>query len=139
LSTHPAFYSAQGSVGLTFSERRYFEEDARPVTIGNDVWVGDGATIMESCHVGDGAIVAASALVVKDVPAFAIVGGVPARIIRYRFSPEVIDALLEWKWWNLPIDRLRRAAPEFRKTEEWTVSIIDQLKQTLASVDAHGS
>ena len=71
-----------------------------PVEIGKDVWIGSGAFIKGGVKIGDGAVVAAHAVVVKDVPPYAIVGGVPAKVIRYRFDEETIKALLELKWWN---------------------------------------
>lgn len=72
-----------------------------PLIIGNDVWIGQDVTFSTSgINVGDGAIVAAGSLVTKDVPPYAIVGGVPARLIKYRFSLETIDKLLNLKWWN---------------------------------------
>ena len=81
------------------------------VIIGNDVWLGHGATIMSGIRVGDGAVVAAMAHVVKDVPPYAIVGGNPARVIRHRFPPETIQALLSLQWWNWSDERIRRAVP----------------------------
>lgn len=69
--------------------------------IGNDVWIGNNAMIMDGVKVGDGAIVAAGAVVTRDVPPYAIVGGVPAKVIKYRFSPEIIEKLLHLKWWEL--------------------------------------
>lgn len=72
----------------------------RPVRIGNDVWIGRGAFIKGGVTIGDGAVVAAHAVVVKDVPPYAIVGGVPAKVIRYRFDEETIKELLELKWWD---------------------------------------
>ncbi len=71
-----------------------------PTIIGNDVWIGKGATIMPKVKVGDGAVVGACALVTKDVPPYAVVGGVPAKIIRYRFTDEQIEWLLRIAWWN---------------------------------------
>lgn len=70
------------------------------VSIGNDVWIGTRAMIMPGVKVSDGAVVAAGAIVTKDVPPYAIVGGVPARIIRYRFSSDLIDELLCSCWWE---------------------------------------
>ena len=78
--------------------KKYSNE--RPVKIGNDVWIGQGAFIKGGVTIGDGAIVAAHAVVVKDVPPYAIVGGVPAKIIRYRFDDEMIRELLALQWWN---------------------------------------
>ena len=65
------------------------------IEVDDDVWIGYGATIMPGVHIGQGAVVAAGAVVTKDVPPYAIVGGVPAKIIKYRFSPEVIEQLLK--------------------------------------------
>lgn len=74
--------------------------DADRVTIGNDVWIGDDVCIKAGVSVGDGAILAAGAVVVKDVEPYAIVGGVPAKLIRYRFPAETIKDLLELEWWR---------------------------------------
>jgi serine acetyltransferase len=73
-----------------------------PLVIGNDVWIGANAFInTSSCHsIGDGAIIGAGAVVTHDVPPYAVVVGVPARILKYRFSPEQIDILLRIKWWS---------------------------------------
>lgn len=74
--------------------------DNRTVTIGNDVWIGANVVILPGVRIGDGAVLAAGAVVTKDVPAYAIVGGVPAKVIRYRFSEEMIHALLQIRWWD---------------------------------------
>src|SRR5918911_1545527 len=71
------------------------------VTIGHDVWLGSGAMILSGVTVGHGAVVAARAVVTKDVPPYAIAGGNPARVIRARFDPDTIAALLEAAWWDL--------------------------------------
>lgn len=70
------------------------------IEIGNDVWIGFGVYISRGVKVGDGAVIAARSVVTKDVPPYSIVGGVPARIIRQRFSDEVIEKLLQLKWWE---------------------------------------
>ncbi len=130
VSTHPAFYSARLEAGLTFVSATVFDGESRPTIIGNDVWIGHGAVVLEGRRIGDGAIVAASAVVTRDVPPYAIVAGVPAKVIRYRFEPDVIAALLDWQWWNLPLNVLKHLAPDFCGTENWTVEIIDGMRRT---------
>ena len=79
-----------------------------PVTIGNDVWIGDGVFVRNGVHIGDGAIIGARAVVTKDVPPYAIVVGCPAQIIKYRFTPPVIEELLKLKWWELADDIIQQ-------------------------------
>ncbi len=79
--------------------------------IGNDVWIGYGATLMPGVQVGDGAIVAAQAVVTKSVPPYAVVGGNPAKIIRYRFDEATIEALLGLQWWHWEIEKITRHLP----------------------------
>lgn len=122
LSTHPAFYSARLQAGATFSGTDAVEELPR-VTVGNDVWIGAGSIVLDGVSIGDGAIVAAGAVVAKDVPPYAIVGGVPARIIRHRFDDETIDALLEWRWWDLDNSQLQALAPGFMD-QHWDVDAV---------------
>jgi acetyltransferase-like isoleucine patch superfamily enzyme len=79
--------------------------------IGSDAWVTYGATLLSGVHVGDGVIVANGAVVTKDVPPFAVVGGCPAKVLRYRFSDEQIAALLDIRWWDWPEEEVRAAVP----------------------------
>jgi acetyltransferase-like isoleucine patch superfamily enzyme len=81
-----------------------------PIRIGNDVWIGAAAQVLSGVTIGDGAIVGAGAIVTRDVPAYAVVGGNPARLIRYRFEADVIERLMSMEWWNWPEDRLRAEA-----------------------------
>lgn len=122
LSTHPAFYSSRLQAGATFSSVDSIEELPR-VTIGSDVWIGAGSIVLDGINIGDGAIIAAGAVVAKDVPPYAIVGGVPARIIRYRFDEETINALLGWRWWDLDNNQLQSLAPGFMN-QHWNVETV---------------
>lgn len=81
------------------------------IIIGNDVWIGYEAIIIAGVHVGNGAIIAAHAVVTKDVQPYTIVGDVPARFIRKRFNEEIIQELEKLKWWNWPIEKIRRCLP----------------------------
>ena len=107
VSTHPVFYSPDNVTRKTFVTQVGFDEQLRckadpnfAVIIGNDVWVCDGAQILGGNTIGDGAIIAAGAVVTKDVPAFSVVAGVPAKVIRYRFPEEDIEYLTALQWWN---------------------------------------
>jgi len=101
ISTHPAFYSRGGQTRLSFSVFGEFEE-SRAIVLGNDVWVGTGAIIMDGVSIGDGAIVGAGAVVTRDLPPYCIAVGVPARVIRFRFDDETIRRLLLLRWWDMP-------------------------------------
>lgn len=81
------------------------------IIIGNDVWIGYEAVIMAGVYIGDGAVIAARAVVTKDVPPYTIVGGTPARKIRMRFEEETIAKLQQIQWWNWPVEKIRRSLP----------------------------
>lgn len=115
LSTSPIFTEA-----INGTRTQWVDSDVNAVldqkaVLGNDVWVGSNVLINGGVKIGDGAVIAAGAVVVKDVPPYAIVGGVPAKIIRYRFSPEIIEKLLELKWWNLDDEILKEKIGFFQK------------------------
>jgi acetyltransferase-like isoleucine patch superfamily enzyme len=87
---------------------------SEPVEIGNDVWLGHGATVLPGVHVGTGAVVGAGSVVTKSVSPYAIVGGNPARLLKYRFNPEQIEALLASRWWELDGPELSERLPWFK-------------------------
>ncbi|MDL2294296.1 CatB-related O-acetyltransferase, partial [Ruminococcaceae bacterium OttesenSCG-928-D13] len=74
--------------------------------VGNDVWIGQNVTVMPGVHIGDGAIIAASSVVAKDVPAYHIAGGNPCRVIKKRFNDDLIAYLLQLKWWDWPAEKI---------------------------------
>lgn len=100
-SQHPFFYNAK--LGVVEKDTIPLDTD-NPLVIGHDVWVGDRVMVLGECKtIGNGAVLAGGSIVTKDVPAYAIVAGVPAKVVRFRFAPE-IQALLETsRWWDLPM------------------------------------
>lgn len=126
VSTFPAFYH-QNFLNLfdycdenRFEEYRYADRITKTsVVVGNDVWIASYVKILEGVTIGDGAIVAAGAVVIKDVPPYAIVGGVPAQIIRYRFTPEQIEWLMEIKWWDKDEQWIQAHAKYFDEIEHF--------------------
>ncbi len=120
-STHPQTYSKtppSGDVWFSkseFSEHRFLPPSNKfVVKIGNDVWIGNNVIIMDGVTIGDGAIVAAGSIVTKDVEPYAIVAGVPAKVIKKRFGEEKINVLSDLQWWN--------------ETDEWIKDNIDYLR-----------
>jgi phosphonate metabolism protein (transferase hexapeptide repeat family) len=104
------------SYGLGDSDDKEFFawRRAHQVVLGNDVWIGHGAVILPGVRIGTGAAVGAGAVVSKDVPDYAIVVGVPARVLRYRFSEKQREQLLDLAWWNWDREKLATALPDFR-------------------------
>ena len=105
LSTSPLFTEKKNGTGHSWSDKTPFPYEK--VVIGNDVWIGERAMIMGGRTIGDGAVIGAGAVVTKDVPPYAIVGGVPAHIIKYRFPQDVIDKLIDLKWWDIDEEKLK--------------------------------
>lgn len=118
VSTHPAFFSPLKQAQISFVKESCFQEFEN-INIGNDVWIGANVTIVDGVNIADGAIVAAGSVVTKDVPAYSIVGGVPAKIIRYRFSEKEIKYLLTYKWWDKNIEWLQQNHKIFLNISEF--------------------
>lgn len=81
------------------------------ITVGSDVWIGTGATILSGVTIGHGAIISARAVVTRDIPPYAIAGGVPAKVVAQRFEPAIVERLMAIRWWDWPEDRIREAVP----------------------------
>jgi acetyltransferase-like isoleucine patch superfamily enzyme len=126
ISTHPSFYSNLSQAGLSFTEQKKYTEFSQ-TTIGNDVWVGARVLILDGVKIGNGAIIAAGAIVTKDVKPYAIMGGIPARLIGFRFDSNVIEQLNKWEWWNLPTKTLLKLAPHFTSRENWSADNVKKL------------
>jgi len=99
ISTSPVFYSTKKQAGFTFSNHDKVEEQ-KFTTIGNDVFIGMNVSILDGVTIGDGAVIGAGAVVSKNIPPYAIAVGSPIKIIKYRFSKEIIESLIESKWWD---------------------------------------
>ncbi len=123
VSTHPAFFSAAKQAGFSYVDESIFEETTYAegkykTVIGNDVWIGANVLIMSGVHIGDGAIIAAGAVVTRDVEPYEIVGGVPAKRIRMRFSEEQISYLQGLRWWDKPNQWLKENAEDMQNIEK---------------------
>jgi len=111
-STSPLFYRVRNTFKRKVVEQDYAFPEYQTIEIGNDVWVGARAIVLDGVKVGNGSIIAANAVVTKDVPPYAIVGGVPAKIIKYRFPDDKIARLQQCQWWSWPLDEIRQRMAE---------------------------
>lgn len=99
ISSSPVFYSTRKQAGFSFSKSDKCEE-RKIINVGNDVFIGMNVTILDGITIGDGAVIGAGAVVTKDIPPYAVAVGCPIKIIKYRFSEEIIGSLIESKWWD---------------------------------------
>jgi acetyltransferase-like isoleucine patch superfamily enzyme len=114
VSTSPLFYSQFNAFREDWVGDQAVEFDYKEVVIGHDVWIGANAIVMSGVKIGHGAVIAAGAVVTKDVLPYSIVGGVPARLIRNRFSAETIKAIEATNWWRKDCDELKNLLPFFK-------------------------
>lgn len=116
VSTSPVFNKGRNIFGKNFANIEF--SPYKTTAIGNDVWIGNRAMILQGITIGDGAVVGAGAVVTKDVEPYTIVAGNPARVIRKRFDDETIEKLLELKWWDMSDDDIRKYGEFFGSPKE---------------------
>lgn len=115
-----------------FIRKNFFKEKVKesvskgPVVIGNDVWIGAKCTVLSGVTIGDGAVVAANSVVTTDVPPYAVVGGVPAKVIGQRFPDEVVKRLLDIRWWEWPSEKIHRNREFF--LQDLTLETIQKIR-----------
>lgn len=129
VSTHPAFYSEKPVSGKSFVKQNLFKdmvyvEDSYTVSIGSDVWIGANVSITQGVCIGNGAVILANAFVNHAVPAYAVVGGIPAKILRYRYEPEVRSKLLDSAWWSLKDEELEKLSNYYQQPEIFADKVI---------------
>lgn len=129
VSTYPSFYSRHSAGRADLGATTDFVEHL-PVKIGNDVWIGAHCLLMDGVTIGDGAMIAAGAVVAKDIPAYTLAGGVPARVIRPRFTPEETEFLLALKWWEHDLAWIRQHAPFFQSVPQLRAALEAKVSAT---------
>lgn len=127
ISSSPVFYSTDNCCGKSFVNKNLFNEektiDGYDCKIGNDVWIGSDVIIIGGVSIGNGAIIGAGAVVTKDVPPYSIVGGIPAKVIRYRYTEEEIKKLEAIKWWDKSEKWLEENALLFSNEKEFLTKL----------------
>lgn len=134
-STSPVFENVEHSG----PKKRFTKLDvpkAMKTIIGHDVWIGTHVVVKQGVHIGNGAVIGSGAVVTKDVPPYAIVGGVPAKVIRYRFSEDVRSALESSSWWLLSDDELSQVAHTVKDPMKF-VEVLQNLKKTNYMMSTH--
>jgi acetyltransferase-like isoleucine patch superfamily enzyme len=106
LSTSPLFYRVLNPLQISLIKKDFDLIEYKPISIGNDVWIGTRSIIMDGVSIGHGAVIATNSVVTKDIPPYAVVGGVPAKIIKYRFPTGKIEEIIRSKWWESSIDKI---------------------------------
>lgn len=133
ISSSPIFTLKNNGTGTSWTHDNIrHNNEVKKVIIGNDVWIATHVIIKDGITIGNGAIIGAGAVVVKDIPPYAVVGGVPAKVIKYRFEQPVIDRLLELQWWNASDEKLKNNIKYFQ-TEDITIEMLNELEIKLKS------
>lgn len=114
-STSPLFYKKENTLNIQLVEKDLQFEEYKKIIIGNDVWIGARAIILDGVKIGNGAIIASNSVVSKDVPSYAIVGGVPAKLLKYRFELEKRSMLEASQWWKWDIEEIKEKITELNR------------------------
>ena len=122
VSSHPAFYSVSQPLAKTFAEKDQFNSFKRTY-IGHDVWIGENVLIKDGVKINTGAVIGAGAVVTKDVFEYAVMGGCPARIIRFRFEEKIRKELIKTQWWNKPVEWLKKNCDLLQSKEKFVQSV----------------
>lgn len=134
-SIHHFYWASKFGFGedTTNSRQAFMDKiNSEECVIGNDVWIGCGVTVNRNVKVGNGAILAAGCVVTKDVPPYAIMAGVPAKVIKFRFSPDTIERMNRLEWWNWPHTILSKYKHLFSKeVSEETLKILEEIKDSI--------
>lgn len=131
-SMSPVFEKVKNS-GPTKRFAEFEVPKGKKSIVGNDVWIGTNVIIKQGVHVGNGAVIGSGAVVTKDVPPYAVVAGVPARILRYRFDEETVRLLEESQWYKLTDDELQKVAHLIREPRSFAEAVIDLRTQAASS------
>jgi len=121
VSTSPVFYKGRDSVKAKFSE--FKRNEILTTTIGNDVWVGQNSLIKQGVKIGHGSIIGMGSVVTKDIEPYTIVGGVPAKKIKLRFSEDIISQLIKSQWWELKENELKEVAKNIKNPKKFIESL----------------
>jgi hypothetical protein len=132
VTTSPLFYGTIHNPWGTFAGSMHRDIELPKTHVGNDVWIGYSAIVLPGLRVGDGAVIAAGAVVTRDVEPYEIVAGVPARAIRSRFDAEDREWLLSLKWWNWSDERLKQLRPQFCSIESLRAAVGTSAKWVVA-------
>ncbi len=121
VSTHPCFYAPKHEWSI-HPDREVGITEYNNIEIGHDVWIGTRVIIVDGVKIGNGAVIAAGSIVTKDVPPYAIMAGVPAKILKYRFEPAEVDTIQKTAWWDWDTEKIKREKGQFLDLNRFTGS-----------------